>query len=67
MPLLERTMKTMRLADDVRTAEAELDTGVFSTQEEEIRKAHAERVRLTGARQSRVRRPFATRSQSASM
>ena len=101
MPVLERTMKTMRLADDVVTfstfrktmaecfsrntktrrpllvtqngvaskvlidvadfdnirealelmddlcaAEAELDRGEFTTQEEEIREAHAERERI---------------------
>ena len=60
MPVLERTMKTMRLADDVvtfstfrktmmddlYTAEAELDRGEFTTQEEEIREAHAERERI---------------------
>lgn len=38
--------ETLELVDDVCAAEAELDAGLFSTQEEEVRKAHAERERL---------------------
>lgn len=38
--------ETLELLDDVRDAETELDAGMFSTQDEEIRKAHVERMRL---------------------
>lgn len=38
--------ETLALMDDVREAEEELDRGEFTTQDEEIRKAHAERARI---------------------
>ena len=38
--------ETLELMDDLCTAEAELDRGEFTTQEEEIREAHAERERI---------------------
>ena len=38
--------ETLELMDDLCTAEAELDRGEFTTQDEEIRQAHAERERL---------------------
>ena len=38
--------ETLELMDDLWTAEAELDRGEFTTQEEEIREAHAERERI---------------------
>ena len=38
--------ETLELLDDVRAAETELDAGIFSTQEEEIHRAHAERMRI---------------------
>lgn len=38
--------ETLELIDDVWTAEAELDRGEFTTQEEEIRAAHAKRARI---------------------
>lgn len=38
--------ETLELIDDLCAAETELDRGEFTTQEEEIRKAHAERARL---------------------
>jgi len=38
--------ETLELMDDVWSAEAELDRGEFTTQEEEIRKARAERKRI---------------------
>ena len=38
--------ETLELIDDVWNAEAELDRGEFTTQEDEIRAAHAERERI---------------------
>ena len=38
--------ETLELIDDLQSAEAELDRGEFTTQEEEIREAHAERERI---------------------
>ena len=38
--------ETLELMDDLFTAEAELDRGEFTTQEDEIREAHAERERI---------------------
>ena len=38
--------ETLELMDDLWTAEAELDRDEFTTQEEEIREAHAERERI---------------------
>ena len=38
--------ETLELMDDLCTAEAELDRGEFTTQEEEIREAQAERKRI---------------------
>ena len=38
--------ETLELIDDVWNAEAELDRGEYTTQEEEIRKVHAERARI---------------------
>ena len=38
--------ETRELVDDVCAAEAELDRGEFTTQEEELHAAHAERERI---------------------
>jgi len=38
--------ETLELIDDVWTAEAELDRGEFTTQEEELHAAHAEREQI---------------------
>ena len=38
--------ETLELIDDVWSAEAELDRGEFTTQDEEVKKAHALRLRV---------------------
>ncbi len=45
--------ETLELMDDLFSAEAELDRGEFTTQEDEIREAHAERERIKWTFRSR--------------